>query len=316
MEFKLKNFTVEAFNRDVNSSGDLARKYNAWSGYRAQVSALIGEAITLAPQTDRVLVLAAGNLNDIDLCFLLKRLKSLTLSDADLDAMERGINRQNLSEAERAKITLEQSDYSGARQVGFFDELEARARDQASAQALADHIQTALSKLDSLPVPAVARPFPLVISCPVYTQLLYTQIEVFLQLLFEAGLYTYDDLNVILNAAYGAMPGVLTHYNAMLLNVCAPGGLIVLLSDMIEMELDSRAYREVFEAAKDGVLTAREAEALIECYGSELAQIGLRDFLSKTQTLTQRHMLWPFGDGKAYLVCGCLAKNEARGRRP
>ncbi len=316
MAFKLKNFTVEAFNRDVNRSGDLLRKYNAWSGYRARVSALIGEAFALYPHIDRALILAAGNLNDIDLRFLCGKLSALTLSDADTDAMERGIDRQNLTEPERAKITTVQSDYTGAVRTGFFDELEARVRRKAPARALADHIQTTITALSAAPAQILPQPFPLVVSCPVYTQLLYTQIEVFLKLLYEAELYNMADLNLMLNAAYGAMPGILTRYNAMLLNACAPGGLIVLLSDMIEMEMNGKAYRDAHSAAKDGRVNARDAETLIAEYGSELSQIGIQDFQNRTGAANAQYLLWPFDESKRYLVCVCLVKNETRKGRP
>lgn len=316
MAFKLRNFTVEAFNRDVNSSGDLARKYTAWSDYRAKVSALTGTALAQKPETDRALVLAAGNLNDINLRFLLGKLNTLTLSDTDINAMERGIDRQNLTENERAKITLEQSDYTGALQAGFFDALEARARKQVPAAELAEHIRSAMAGLAALPAPTVARPFPLVISCPVYTQLLYTQIEVFLKLLFEAGLYSYEDLNLVLNAAYGAMPGILARYNSTLLNACAPGGHIVLLSDMIEMETDGKAIRDVHSAAKDGQISAQDAERLIAEYGTELAAIGRRDFQNRTEAVNAQYLLWPFDDAKSYLVYACLAKTSSRDRQP
>ena len=316
MAFKLRNFTVAVFNRDVNQSGDLLRKYQAWSGYRARISALVGEAFALHPQTDHALVLAAGNVNDIDLRFMLGKLSFLTLSDADTDAMERGIDRQNLTAGERAKITVVQSDYTGAARAGFFDVLEARVRQKATAQELANYIQTAITAMANAPIQTYKESFPLVISCPVYTQLLYTQIEVFLKLLFEAGLYSYDELNLILNAAYGVMPGILACYNAMLLNACAPGGLVVLLSDMIEMETDSQAYRDVQNVAKDGMVNAQGAETLISKYGSELAMTGRQDFQNRTETVNAQYLLWPFDDAKSYLAYAGLAKNKPRDGRP
>ncbi|HPJ01891.1 MAG TPA: hypothetical protein PKU80_03530 [Candidatus Limiplasma sp.] len=308
MAFKLKNFTVQAFNRDVNQSGDLLRKYAAWSGYRARVAALIGDALAQHPAIDRALVLAAGNLNDIVLHFLCGNLRSLTLSDADTDAVERGIDRQSLSEGERAKIQIVQADYTGAAQAGFFDALEKRVRQQATAQELAHHIQAALAVLAAAPIQKVEQPYPLVVSCPVYTQLLYTQIEVFLKLLYEAQRYSYDDLNLILNAAYGEIPGILTRYNTMLCNACAPDGRIVLLSDMVEMDIGGKAYCQAQQAAANGQINAQDAVALIAEYGSELAQIGREDFRKRTQTIQEQYLLWPFDESKAYLVSACLAE--------
>ncbi len=311
MAFKLKHFTVESFNRDVNQSGDLLRKYTNWSGYRAGVSAMIDQAFTYHPNTERALVLAAGNLNDIDLRFLCDKLSALTLSDADVHAIRRGIDRQGLTAGERAKIETLQSDYTGIEHAGLFKALEALVVQKASAQALADHMQAALHALASVPVQPDVRHYPLVISCPVYTQLLFTQIEVFLRLLYEAQLYDYADLNLILNAVYGAMPGLLTRYNTLLLNTCEPDGLIVLLCDMVEMEAGSRAYRDAGKAAHDGRISMRDANVLIEAHGSELSGIGLQDFEKRTHTLSKQYLLWPFDESKSYLVSAVLARPKA-----
>ncbi|MBN1777152.1 MAG: hypothetical protein JW811_03435 [Clostridiales bacterium] len=310
MAFKLKNFTVEAFNRDVNQSGDLLAKYRDWSGYRVQVSALIGEAFARNPKTGKALVTAAGTLNDIDLRFLCSKLAMLTLSDADTDGMEQGIARQGLSDAERGKIEIHKTDYTGANGSDFFGKLETLVNREVSAAEIADYLKTAMSALADAPAQVFTERCPLVISCPVYTQLLYTQIEVFLRLLFEAGLYSHDDLNCILNAAYGAMPGILRRYNAMLLSACEPGGLLVLLSDIIEMNRDGEAYRKARQAAKDGCLDVQKAEAMTAQYGSELSIIGRGDFRLKTETLQEKYLLWPFDENKAYLVYACLANKR------
>ena len=310
MAFKLRNFTVEAFNRDVNRSGDLLVKYRAWRGYRAQVSAFIGEAFAQNPKINRALVTAAGNLNDINLRFLCKKLETLMLSDADTVAMEQGMARQGLSAEDRGEIDLVAADYTGANQTNFFGKLETMVQNKAPARKIADRVNKNLAALANAPAQTVPKPYPLVVSCPVYTQLLYTQIEVFLKLLFEAGLYAYEELNLILNAAYGAMPGITCRYNSMLLNACEPDGLLVLLSDMIEMDKGSEAYRNVRQAAKDGCMDAPNAETLIKKYGAELSIAGRDDFRSKTETLREKYLLWPFDERKVYLVYACLANKR------
>ena len=307
MEFKLRNFTVGEFNRDVNQSGDLQKKYAAWRGYREQVTALIGSAFDVTPQINEALVLGAGNVNDLDLRFFCSELTKLVLTDADLSGMEQGISRQRLSSEERGKIEIMQADYTGVSGSGLFEKLERMARQAAPAHDIADYIRTALAELSKASPVMFAQIRPLVISCPIYTQLLYTQIEVFLKLLYEAGLYVYDDLNGILNAAYGAMPGILARYNDTVLSACAEGGLMVLLTDSIEMPNDSAVFTEVNRTEKNGLIDKREAEALIKEYGSELAQTGCADFAAKAKILRETYAVWPFDETKAYLVYGCLA---------
>ena len=178
---------------------------------------------------------------------------------------------------------------------------------------IADYLKTALAAMAGADRKVFFQTYPLVISCPIYTQLLYTQIEVFLKLLFEAGLYAYEELNEILNAAYGAMPGILKRYNTMLLGACGPGGHIVLVSDMAELENGGAAYRQACQAEADGLVDAQTAETLIKAHGAELAQIGRDDFTAKTQKIREIYAVWPFDGEKAYLVCGCLARKRDAG---
>ncbi len=311
MEFKLRNFTIEAFNRDVNLSGDLLAKYRRWDGYRKRISALIGEAFQYHPRTNRALALGAGNLNDLDLHFLCEKLEGLDLSDADQTAMENGLKRQRLSDGERGKIRLLRTDYTGSVGKNLFAELENLVKRSASAVEMADFIRSAFRAMAGTMAGAVAGRYPLVISCPVYTQLLYTQIEVFLRILFEAGLYAYGELNEILNAAYGAMPEVLAGYNDLVLGACEDGGLIVLLADVIEMPKGSPVYRQVKRAEGAGVLDAETAEALAGRHGAELSQAGRRDFASKTETVRELYTVWPFDESKEYLVYGRLSLKRA-----
>ena len=308
MPFKLRNFTVGEFNRDVNQSGDLQAKYESWNNYRKRVSALIGEAFTVNPQIRSALVLGAGNLNDLDLHDLCVRLNRLVLTDADLSGIERGIARQNLSAEERGKIDILQADYTGANDAGLFAGLERLAKRAASAAEIADYVKTAFAALAEADPAVFTEAYPLVISCPIYTQLLYTQVEVFLKILYEAGRYAYDDLNRILNAAYGTMPGILARYNDTVLSAC--DGLIVLLSDSVEIPKDGAVYQEAKRMQTNGFPDKREAEALIQEHGSELAQTGRADFTAKAEILRETYAVWPFDERKAYLVYGCLARRR------
>ena len=85
---------------------------------------------------------------------------------------------------------------------------------------------------------------------------------------------------------------------------------MVLLTDSIEMPNDSAVFKEAKRTEKNGLVDKREAEALIEEHGSELAQTGRADFAAKVEILRETYAVWPFDETKAYLVYGCLARER------
>ena len=63
-----------------------------YAAHRAQVTRLLLEAGGDSPE--RLCLLGAGNLNDLDLTALLGRYREVVLVDLDGDAIRRGLNRQ------------------------------------------------------------------------------------------------------------------------------------------------------------------------------------------------------------------------------
>ena len=107
----------------------------------------------------------------------------------------------------------------------LFDRLERLAAKVAPADKIIELYNTKSWKVFQTTSLDIPDGFDLVISCPVYTQLIYTQIEVFLKILYEQGLYEYNQLNKILNAVYNLMPDVIKRYNGLILKSCKKEGL-------------------------------------------------------------------------------------------
>ena len=316
MGLTLKQFTVDAFNRDVNQSANAPDRYERWRAYREQVTAFLIGALAEASHAKTVLVAGAGNLNDIDVPALCGGWNAVTLSDADRTGMESGLSRQGLAYAQREKITLLEADYTGAEKSGLFLTWEGMANRGASAAEMAAYIRAALAALAADDAPVFGEQYDTVISCPVYTQLLYTQIEVFLKILLEAGLYSYEELNDILNAAYGAMPLILGHYNDALLAACKPDGRLVILADVVEAVTSSAEAGTLLQLAVNGFSDSSALESLIKIHGLELSLEGLADWERKTQCMQSRYFRWPFDDSKEYLVCGHLSRKPIRSVKP
>lgn len=305
MLLKLKNFSVEQFNRDVNESHDPAANYTHWAAYRTEIGGLLSGVFGSS------IVLGAGALNDVDLSLLCGASERVMLADIDTDAVERGIARQALPDEQRQKIEIVRCDFSGAEHARLFEQLEESVLRKTSADDLALKMTEILAGMKP-EILLQAETFDLVLSCPVYTQLVYTQIEVLLKILFASGIYEYDDLNRILLAAHRGMSGVLRKYNEMMLELLSPGGRLVVFSDILEIPaIDSRlpALREqIAQGYKDG----EPLHSLIEENGLELPINALGNLEENLDGVETQLFLWPFDAEKQFVVKSLSGRKQAR----
>lgn len=300
MAFKLKNFSIYRFNRDVNNSvPDDA--YMRWSAYRRDIAAFIDRT---GPRGS-VIVFGAGALNDVDLPYLCETFGEVVLTDADVKSIGEGIARQGIGDVPREKIEIVQCDYTGAAAFGLFEKLESLAKDAVPADAIAAYIGEAFHMMHG-GEELRDRRFDFVYACPVYTQLVYTQIEVFLKILYEYGLYPYDELNRIITAAHHHMQYLLGNYNDLMLSVLKDGGRIMVLTDIMEMARGGGMCREVERLLEDGDTAGLERRIRDE--GLDFGIAGRDDLLLKIDLIDAFHMLWPFNENKEYLIQGILGQ--------
>ena len=307
MIFKLNDFSVDRFNNDVNTSIFPDEKYKKWSGYRRDIKEFIVKSLDNKKDGGRVIVFGAGALNDIDLFSLCDTFSQVVLTDVDEKSMLDGIVRQQLDKSLESRIKTLKIDYSGAEKAGLFKTMEDLAAKSASSEKIAGYLAEALPDLK--PQTEAIRElgtFDLIVSCPVYTQIVFSQIESFLRILHDYGLYEYEALNEILNTAYSCMPAVIERYNDMLGSLTAEGSFIVQITDIAEISTKDSGLRYVKELIAKREKNEAEIEEFISENGLELAQIGIADLKSKTRILNSRYIIWPFDDDKEYL-CFALA---------
>ncbi len=313
MAFKLKKFSVDRFNNDVNSSIDPEDKYSKWSGYRQSVKGFIAKAAKNINSRGRAAVFGAGALNDVDLNFLCSAFSEVVLSDVDEKSMLDGIARQKLGKSLESRIKTLQIDYSGAEKEGFFRSIEDLADKSVSAEKIAEYIAEALPDLKPQ-TEAIGElgTFDLIVSCPVYTQIVFSQIESFLRILHDCRRYEYDELNVILNAAYRSMPAVIEKYNDLLIENAEEDSVIVLITDIAEISGADSKLKYIRELVDGQEKKSVQIEKFISENGLELAQTGCEDLESKTVVLDSMYEMWPFNDNKEYLCI--LMACQRRGR--
>lgn len=295
MTFLLKNFSIDCFNRNVNNSVP-EDAYDRWSAYRREITVFMERA--LAGPLGSVIVFGAGALNDVDLPYLCDTFREVVLTDVDVKSIEDGIKRQGIGSEQKGKIEIVRCDYTGAAASGFFERLEVLVRKAAPADAIADYVSEALCTMRG-GEELRNRQFDFVYSCPVYTQLVYTQIEVFLKILYEYGLYPYDELNRILTAAHHHMDCLIANYNGLMLSVLREGGRLLMLTDIMELEAGGDTDREITRLLAEG--DTAEIERRVGEDGLDFALLGRDDLIKKADMKDNNYIIWPFNEDKSYL---------------
>jgi len=297
MTLKLKNFSIGQFNQDVNRSHDPDEKYHRWAVYRQQIGSLFSGT------WQRSIVLGAGDLNDVDLILLCRASDEVVLADIDTDAIRQGIERQNLPPGLEQKIEVVRHDFTGAQNARLFEKLEMAVQRQLPADSIIAILKETLAVMKPEPL-LPGQSFDLVLSCPVYTQLVYTQIEVLLKILYAAGLYTYDELNRILISAHQGMQTVLGHYNDLMLALTGLDGRIIVLADVLELQADDPQLADLTAQFRQNTIDISFIQTLLDEQGLDLALTALADLAARLDTLETRYFLWPFDPGKSYVVRG------------
>jgi len=297
MDFKIKNFSIEKFNIDVNSSGDPESKYAGWQSYRAKVTQFISDNMNRG-ETNSLFVFGAGECNDIDLIFLASVFDSVVLSDIDLFSITEGITRQQLDKERQEKISKQRLDYSGLEEAGFFETLSQMAGKKADEKEIVKYIKNIIRSAEKREIQTDKKDtYDTVIVLPTYTQIAFTQMEALLRILYDYGIYQLDTLNRILNEMYNAMPAILERYNELILSKVKSGGKVIVLTDILEIT-DSSLLAKL----KQKIEEEEYIKEYISENHSELALLGLENIKQSLDKTEERYCIWPFDDRRQYLV--------------
>ncbi|MBN2880340.1 MAG: hypothetical protein JXN65_12010 [Clostridia bacterium] len=297
MDFKIKNFSIEKFNIDVNSSGNPQSKYAGWQSYRADVARFISDNINNG-ETNSLFVFGAGECNDIDLAFLASVFDSVVLSDIDLFSITDGITRQQLDKDKEAKLSKQRLDYSGLEEARFFENLSKMASRKADEKEIVKYIKNIISSFEKIEIRTYKKDtYDTVIVLPTYTQIAFTQMEALLRILYDYGIYPLDALNGILNEMYNIMPAIIERYNKLILSKVKSGGKVIVLTDILEITDFSLAER-----MKESIENKQYIKDYLKENYSELALLGLDNIKQSLDITSERYCIWPFDDRRQYLV--------------
>lgn len=311
MNFRLKNFTMQKFNNDVNLSGNHNDKYIKWTAHRKNIMSFIKSAFHHNPDMKSIIIFGAGECNDLDLSYLTTAFDRVVLTDVDEKSISEGITRQQLDENAISRIEITQVEYTGLENMNFFNTFSSLADKISLEGKITLYIDDTIEHLKSSDIMNEYQcKFDFVLSCPIYTQLMITQAEVLLKILNEFKLYSNRDLNKIYRSVEKSMSSIISKYNDLLISMADSHGIIAVLTDIIEIPINNKLLTDVNNCFKNQSIDT----ALLDFYtvknGLHYGKTGRDDLLMKINKINILWSMWPFDEYKEYLVYGVMGKKK------
>ena len=246
-------------------------------------------------QTNRenMLVIGAGNLNDFSIDFFLRYYNEITLSDIDIDGM--------LSQTkEDCRISIIKIDYLGMDQLSFYNSIDMFLKKRNFAE-IKNILKFEFSKIKDYHFSnAFDDVFDAVYVSPIYTQLLYRELESKLTLLLSKGL-AKDIYDFILRNILQEMTGIIDHFNQEIKRLLSDKGIVIVASDILLL-----TDNEFSQAIKDAIQNDEKMNQLYlsyrNQYGYGLGDYGLYSLSQSLIQLKDKWILWHQSKYETYAV--------------
>jgi hypothetical protein len=275
-----------------------------WMNHRQEIRDLIDQSIGQLPSIGEVIVLGAGNCDDLDLPYLVSRFQSVSLADIDGDAMRTALSGLDPSLHTKIKL-IDSLDFTGLDQIGFYERFQSLLDNHSSAAQIISLLKEAANEVHKAPVFAqLHKRFNVVISSAVHTQLFYLH-ALSLFAVF-AKLYVKADVKLIVDGIADLRDFLLAQFNAMLCAMVRSNGVIIVYTDIILLDQQTNFVTETMYSLINEAERAQYMLRLIGSYGIESAVFALQDLnerLAADHKLL-RSWIWPFNAEKQFITVG------------
>ncbi len=281
---------LKAFNEGLNSSFDKNNQYKEWSMYRETITSYVESVIE--DRVQRILIVGAGNCNDIDLKVLNEKCHTLILSDVDGLSVNEGLVRQ------KAEGVVEVLDYLGIEGTGIIGSLRELCC-SFDSEAYGCWLKEMLVMVESNRFICKGEIPDVVVVMPIYTQLVFRQVEEQLKASFQEGIITLKAYGQTVRELLDVMPRVIKAFNKNLIELTKWGARLIVFSDYLEDQPDGY-YSKAFEL--------RNFDEVYDQYylqhGIGLGHYGMYDLEEKLEHQHEKWFLWPFTKERILFVKG------------
>lgn len=287
---------LREFNKQLNSSDK--NRFYFWESYRRLLTDFIIDNIksNLDP-VENVLIIGAGNCDDIDLFRLAKIVKNITLSDIDKSALNNVYKKFNI---DKKNIEVKEIDYTGLDQNYEWNNLIDIILKDFSQKTITELFKniTYVSVNNKL---SFNQEYDCVIVSPIYTQLLYPQISANVNLLRKLN-YPESSINLIINTFLNFIPQIINNFNKNISSLLKQKGLAIIISDIFETTKTSKSYQEIIKIIDDLPSIEKYHYDYQKKYGIGLGDYGLSNIEEYLNIIKFKWFEWPFSIDKSIFV--------------
>lgn len=288
---------MEKFNNDLNNSN---KNSLSSTGYRKQISSILKDAITSLDRRERVCVIGAGKLGDIEVSILSPFFNEVILTDVDVSSIKLGLIQQSITELKN--IQLSRIEYSGFEINHFFTDFQKKMISCKTFEDIERTINLMLSNIEKYRfLKSYDKAIDLLIVSPIYTQLVYNQILIECSKLRELG-YQEHLLKFIERYMLDQMPSIIDRFNDNLIKSLHEDGILVVLSDIFEVDQKSDFYKKVVAVKDDFHMIEEIYNEYASTYGMGLGDYGLYNLDSKIKSIQSEWLIWPFDEKRGFIV--------------
>ena len=287
--------TIKSFNEILNQSDPL--RFESWKTYRKKITTSVVTSFGDAP--NELLIIGAGNCDDLDLNVLSETFGKLYLSDIDEKALQSAVTKYQI---EKEKVRLLPTEYTGiAGHIEWKDFVTEAVKIKHDKD-----VRTLMKKYKQLILahtflPNYERQFKRIIISPIYTQLLFPQLQANLQTLENLN-YNQHLIDFIRRSFLNLMTVLIDTFNKNVIKLLAQDGQIIAISDIYETKNGSDFLKNVKTIVSDNEKMDSFYQRYQRDYSTGLGDYGLINMDKKLKPTPIIWVLWPFSDKRTMVV--------------
>lgn len=272
---------IKEFYYNINQSNNQNLQFKRWKNFREEKYNRMKNHII----NKDIIILGAGNCNDLDLKSIKSNVKGLTLADIDSTSIRDGIKRHNLLESE---IEIIENDFTGLGN-NFYITFKKMVNNSEKPDTIFNKLSEIISDID--PKNIINKKYDVVVSTPIYSQLVYPT----LFSIIDQSNYRED--KKLRRKILDLMPSIIRNFNDFILSIAKDGAKIIIWTDLMEFKANDKIDKNKL---------ANIYTNYIREYGIGIPGFGLIDIVEKIEIIENFWDIWPFSSEKKYLVKGII----------
>jgi hypothetical protein len=271
-----------------------------WSSHREVVLKMLKKAFSTHQSINNVLILGAGNCNDMPLDYISERVNQIVLVDIDQNSLNKA--RRQLPNNAQKKIVLKVQDLNGPYVANILNTITSLARHDEYGKLLIylKNICSTLNDIDGHPN-LEEHHYDLVVSVCVTSQLFAPYAQAIVESCPES---QYDRISALIAEISNFLAD---QYFTLLANTTAKGGVLLFASDIFEWNWENGPNPFAKIVPDLHILTVNKITELAKNYGHlKVTGCGPKNVFDFFNLLYCLDWIWTFSELKKYVVRGLL----------